>query len=66
MNKWGVSKDEIEAAIRQVGDDRSRVEEYLNNQKWQHGDTDKSSDGNAKHVDEPSFQKKDLNEDETY
>ena len=54
--KWGVSRKEIEDAIAKVGNDRTDIEEYLVNKKWQkQGDND-----------EPSFQKRELNEDETY
>jgi hypothetical protein len=53
--KWGVSESEIMNAIAQVGVSRPKVEEYLLNNKW----TEKSDN-------EPSFQKRDLNEDETY
>jgi hypothetical protein len=47
--KWGVSAEEIQDAINHVGVDRSDIEEYLVNKKWQ------------KTKDTP-FQKGDLNE----
>lgn len=53
--KWGVSYDEIEMAIAKVGNDRSSIEEYLLNNKWQRKD-----------IEQPSFQKRRLDEDETY
>jgi hypothetical protein len=53
--KWGVSSDEVRKAICAVGFDKAKIEEYLVNNKWQ-----KRSDN------EVSFQKRDLNEDETY
>ena len=35
QQKWGVSKEELAEAVRQVGENRSRIEEYLVNRKWQ-------------------------------
>ena len=55
QEKWGVSAEEIKAAIANVGYAQSRIEEYLVNNRW------KRDDGKT-----PSFQKRDLNEDETY
>jgi hypothetical protein len=54
--KWGVSQEQIDDAIANVGIGRTDIEEYLVNKKWQQG--------SAK--DHTSFQKRDLNEDETY
>jgi hypothetical protein len=47
--KWGVSAEEIQDAINHVGVDRSDIEEYLVNKKWQ------KTNG-------PSFQKGSTNE----
>ena len=55
QDKWGVSAEEIFAAIKQVSNDRSSIEEYLVNNKWQRTERDPDT-----------FQKRDLNEDETY
>ena len=55
QHKWGVSAEEIKAAIANVGNAQSNIEEYLVNNKWK-----KDNDERA------SFQKRDLNEDETY
>ncbi len=35
QNKWGVSEAELKKAIREVGFDQPRIEEYLVNHKWQ-------------------------------
>jgi hypothetical protein len=50
-----VSELEIRKAIREVGIDRAKLEEYLINNRL-----------SKKSEDEPSFQKRDLNEEETY
>ena len=55
QKQLGVSAFEIRKAIREVGTDRTKIEEYLLNNR-----------GTIKSEDEPSFQKRDLNEDETY
>lgn len=35
QRKWGVSKQELDEAVRHVGENRSRIEEFLVNKKWQ-------------------------------
>lgn len=55
QQKWGVREEEIRSAIEKVGNSQKEVEEYLVNQRW-----------NRKEINDPPFQKRDLNEDETY
>jgi hypothetical protein len=55
QKQLGVSELQIRKAIREVGIDRTKIEEYLLNNR-----------ATMKSEDEPSFQKRDLNEDETY
>jgi hypothetical protein len=55
QEKWGVSEEEIRSAIEKVGNSQNEIEEYLVNNRW-----------NKREIDEPPFQKRDLNEDETY
>ena len=64
--KWGVSRDQIDEAVRHVGTERSRVEEYLVNQKWQQERNHEAAEGKHAKGEELSFQKRELNEDETY
>lgn len=55
QEKWGVSAQEIQEAIDHVGFRPSKIEEYLVNNRW--------SRNNSRDV---PFQKRELNEDETY
>lgn len=55
QEKWGVSAEEIQQAIDHVGYKPTKIEEYLVNNRWSRNDR----------RDVP-FQKKELNEDETY
>lgn len=41
QKKWGVSAEQLRDAVANVGYNRSHIEEYLVNKKWQqHGDFD--------------------------
>lgn len=53
--KWGVTEEEIRSAIEKVGNSQNKIEEYLVNNRWK-----------RKEINDPPFQKRDLNEDETY
>lgn len=53
-NKWGVSAEEVQQAIEKVGNDRQKLEEYLVNNRYQ------------RHANSASFEKRELNEDESY
>lgn len=55
QEKWGVSAEEIKEAIANVGYKPSKIEEYLVNHRW--------SNNRDEQV---PFQKRELNEDETY
>lgn len=37
QKRWGVSNEQIKDAIAHVGNNRSDIEEYLVNKKWQQG-----------------------------
>jgi hypothetical protein len=53
-DKWGVSAEEVQQAIENVGTNRQKLEEYFVNNRYQ-GQTNS-----------PSFEKRELNEDESY
>lgn len=55
QKKWGVSADEINDAIAEVGFDRPKIEEYLVNHRW-----------SEKRNSDFSLQKGDVHEDESY